>query len=113
MEVEPCFEVVVKLKLEKEIIFPGYVLEEDLPAVYSMSDLFVFPSLYEGFGIPSLEAMACEVPVMTSNRGALSEITGRKCLQVNPFQIDEIAHGMFKIITDHSLKQQLISEGKE
>ena len=109
----PVLDTVVKLKLEKEIIFPGYVPEEDLPAVYSMSDLFVFPSLYEGFGIPPLEAMACEIPVLTSNRGALPEITGGKCLQVDPFQIDEIAQGMFKIITDHSLKQQLISGGKE
>jgi len=62
------FKTITELKIEKEVILCGYVPEGDLPVIYSMADLFVFPSLYEGFGIPPLEAMACEVPVLVSDK---------------------------------------------
>lgn len=106
-------DTIDRLKINREVIFPGYIPASDLPVIYSKADLFAFPSLYEGFGIPPLEAMACEVAVLTSNKGAVPEITGGRCLQVDPYQVNEIAHGMHKIITDQSLKQKLISDGKE
>lgn len=107
------FKTISELKIAKEIVFCGYVPEGDLPVIYSMADLFVFPSLYEGFGFPPLEAMACGVPVLASTKGALPEITGGNCLLVDPYQVDEIANGMHKILTDHSLKQKLISDGNK
>lgn len=110
---KPIFENISKLKIDNELIFTGYIPEEDLPTVYSMADLFVFPSLYEGFGIPPLEAMACEVPVMVSNSGSLPEITGGKCLQVDPFNIEEIASGIHKSLTDTGLRDKSILEGKK
>jgi glycosyltransferase involved in cell wall biosynthesis len=106
------FETIADLKMESEIIFTGYVPEEDLPAIYSMSDLFVFPSLYEGFGIPPLEAMACEVPVITSNKGALPEITGGNCVLVDPYNIKEITNAMQHLLIDKYLRNKNIEDGK-
>ena len=107
------FKTIYKLKIGNEIIFTGYVPEEDLPAIYSMADLFVFPSLYEGFGIPPLEAMACETPVLVSNKGALPETTGGKCLQVNPYDINDIAKGINTLLTDEALRTKTIENCKK
>ena len=107
------FSTITRLKIANEIIITGYIPEDDLPSVYSMSDLFAFPSLYEGFGIPPLEAMACEVPVLVSNQGALPEITGGKCLQVNPFDIHEIAQGMHRLLSDGHLRKKTVLAGIE
>ena len=107
------FNTILKLKLENDIIFTNYVPINDLPALFSMADLFVFPSLYEGFGIPPLEAMACEVPVLVSNKGALPEITGDNCLQVDPYNIQEIALGMQNLLTNHELRENSIQKGKK
>jgi glycosyltransferase involved in cell wall biosynthesis len=108
---EATLQLIDKLKISEEIILTGYVVEKDLPAIYSMADMFVFPSIYEGFGIPPLEAMACGTPVIVSNTGALPETTGGSCLQVNPFSVDEIAHGIQQLITDNSLRQRVIQQG--
>ena len=107
------FRTIEELEISDKVIFTGYVPEEDLPVIYSMSDLFVFPSLYEGFGIPPLEAMACEVPVLVSNKGALPEVTGGKCLQIDPYNVGEIAEGMYKLLTDIELRDRSIQQGKE
>ncbi len=107
------FMAIKKLELSNEIIFTNYVPEKDLPAIYSMSDLFVFPSLYEGFGIPPLEAMACEIPVLVSNRGALPETTGGNCLLVDPYDIFDIAHGMNCLLSNEKQRNQLIEKGKK
>jgi glycosyltransferase involved in cell wall biosynthesis len=109
---KPVFKTVAELSLNNEIIFTGYVPEEDLPAIYSMADLFVFPSLYEGFGIPPLEAMSCEIPVIVSNKGALPEITGGNCIQVNPYDINNIAESMHTLITDEDLRSRYVEQGK-
>jgi glycosyltransferase involved in cell wall biosynthesis len=81
------FSVIASLKLHDDVILTGYIPERDLPAVYAQAALFVFPSLDEGFGIPPLEAMAAGIPVITSNRGALPEVTGGHCTMVNPLDI--------------------------
>ncbi|NOU19614.1 MAG: glycosyltransferase family 4 protein [Bacteroidales bacterium] len=107
------FDIVKKSRLENEVLFPGYVPKEELPCFYSLADLFAFPSLYEGFGFPPLEAMACGLPALVSDRGALPEITGGKCLQVDPYDVNQLAEGMYQLITNTGLKQKLISEGRE
>ena len=89
----------------------GYVNECDLPSIYTLASIFVFPSLYEGFGYPVLEAMACGTPVICSNRGALPETTGENCLLVNPTKKEEWIAAMFKLTTDEYLRQDLIRKG--
>ena len=78
-----------------------------------MAEIFVFPSLYEGFGFPPLESMACEVPVLISDKGALPEITGGRCLQIDPYNVDEIAKGMYRLLTDTKLRERSIQQGIE
>lgn len=107
------FRTVHSLKLHNKVVFTGYFPEHDLPALYSMADLFVFPSIYEGFGIPPLEAMACEVPVLVSNKGSLPEITGGKCVQVNPYDVEDIAKNMYRLLIDDELRKKSVKEGRQ
>jgi len=72
---------------------------------------FVFPSLEEGFGLPALEAMACGTPVVTSNLSSLPEVVGDAALLVNPFDVQEIANGIKRLLTDEQLKEALITKG--
>jgi len=110
---QSVFDTVAGLKMNNEVIFTGYVPLEDLPVIYSMADLFAFPSLYEGFGIPPMEAMACEVPVLVSDQGALPEITGGACLQVDPFDMNGIALGMHQLLTDDHMRNKSVMDGRE
>jgi glycosyltransferase involved in cell wall biosynthesis len=107
------YDKISRFKLDDEILFTGYAPQQDLPSIYSLADLFVFPSLYEGFGIPPLEAMACETPVLISNQGALPEITGDNCLQVNPFDINDIAKGINTLLTNENAKKKMIENCKK
>jgi len=104
-------KLISQLNLDNQISFLGYVPKKDLPAIYSMADVFVFPSIYEGFGIPPLEAMACETPVIVSSQGASPEVCGDACLKVDPYKIDDIANGMELIITNKTLSKDLILKG--
>jgi glycosyltransferase involved in cell wall biosynthesis len=110
---QSVFDTVAGLKINSEVIFTGYVPLEDLPVIHSMAGLFVFPSLYEGFGIPPLEAMACGAPVLVSDKGALPEITGGTCLQVDPFDMNRIAQGMHQLLTDTHLRNKSVRSGRE
>jgi glycosyltransferase involved in cell wall biosynthesis len=107
------YNTIEKLRISDEIKFTGYVEEGDLPAIYSLADAFVFPSMYEGFGIPPLEAMACETPVLVSKQGALIETTGGRCLQVDAYNIDDIAKGINTLLTDENLRKRTIEDGKK
>jgi len=89
-----------------------YVHESDKTTIYTLSSLFVFPSLYEGFGLPVLEAMSKGVPVITSNRSSLPEVTGRAAYLVNPMNITEISLGMAHILSHHTIRKSLIEKGK-
>jgi len=95
-----------------KVIFTGYVADEDLPALYAGASAFAYPSLYEGFGLPIVEALACGAPVLTSNCGAMREVAGDVCELVDPFSIDDIARGLEKVLGDQPGKQELKMKGK-
>ena len=97
----------------KRILFPGYIEQSALPALYTLADLFVFPSLYEGFGIPPLESMACSTPVIVSNKGALPETTGGCASIVDPFSVDSITSTMLELLQNQTLRNQFIEKGKQ
>ncbi len=100
-------------QVRRNVRFFGFVPEHTLMALYQIADVFVFPSLYEGFGLPPLEAMANGTPVVTSNISALPEVVGDAALTVDPYNVDEIAHAIQKILADGELRDRLISKGLE
>lgn len=91
--------------------FIGYVPDEDMPALYSAAELFVFPTLYEGFGIPVIEAQRCGTPVLTSNVSALPEVGGDGAAYVDPYDVKDIAQGMKELLQNEERKQNLIELG--
>lgn len=99
--------------LEKEIVFTGYVDDEDLPVLYSAADIFAFPSIYEGFGLPVLEAMSCGCPVVASNTSSIPEVTGDAAVLVTPFDSNDIAKGLLQVINNMDFKNELIKKGLE
>ena len=100
-----------KHKLDKHVRFLGFQPMETLAAFYRLARAFVFPSLYEGFGLPPLEAMACGSPVVTSNVSSLPEVAGGAALLVDPLDANAIASGMVQAVTDETLRADLISRG--
>jgi glycosyltransferase involved in cell wall biosynthesis len=102
---------VAELELSDEVLFPGYVSDEDLPALYSLADLFAFPSLYEGFGLPALEAMACGTPVVASNVSSLPEVVGDAALTVDPLDVSALAEAMSRSLNDAGLRQEMVGRG--
>ncbi len=93
---------VAELGLQAAVRYLGYVPTTDLPALYSLATVFVFPSLYEGFGLPPLEAMACGTPVLSSNRSSMAEICGQAAVLVNPESEQEIADGIHDLLIDET-----------
>ena len=85
-----------QLNLKEDVIFTGYVPEEEVPLLMNGAKAFVFPSLYEGFGMPPLEAMACGTPVIVSNTSSLPEVVGNAGMLVDPENVEEIAEAMRK-----------------
>ncbi len=105
------YKRVQRLGLMERVIFPGYVADEAKPGLLSGALAYVFPSLYEGFGLPVLEAMACGTPVLTSNSSSLPEVAGTAALLVDPHHTDEIAAGLAKLISNANLRRQLVEQG--
>jgi len=95
------------------VILTGYVTQPDLPALYRQAMMLVYPSLYEGFGLPVLEAMACGTPVITSNTTSLAEVAGEAALQVDPTNAEQIAEAMAQLLDDASLRKRLQQAGRE
>lgn len=95
------------------ILFPGYVDDEDMPALYCLAQALVFPSLYEGFGLPPLEAMACETPVVTANTTSLPEVTGDAAVLVDPRDPAQIAGALDMLLSSESLRDELKAKGRE
>jgi glycosyltransferase involved in cell wall biosynthesis len=107
------FEQVEKLGLKNRIQFTGYISQEDLPWVYNLSALFVYPTHYEGFGLPALEAMACGVPVITTNISSMPEIVGDAGMLVEPNQDQNLIDAMVKVLTDPELRVILSVKGQQ
>jgi len=108
---EDVFTTIRGLGLEAQIRFLGYIDEEDRAPLMREAALFVLPSLYEGFGMPVLEAMACGAPVVTSSRGALAEVGGDAVVDVDPLLPEDIAKGMLSVLTDAALERRLAEAG--
>ncbi|MCQ9205354.1 MAG: glycosyltransferase family 4 protein [Omnitrophica bacterium] len=99
------------LGLERDIIVTGYVSDEDLVYIYNGADLLVHPSLYEGFGFPPLEAMACGVPVVASDVSSIPEVVGDAAILIDPYNTEDLAQVIIKVIDDSSLRQELTKKG--
>jgi len=97
--------------LKDQVHFPGFIRDSDLAAVYSAATVFVFPSLYEGFGLPPLEAMACGTPCVVSNSSSLPEVTGRAAMLFNPTSPDQFVEAVSRVLTDRLLYESLREEG--
>jgi len=95
----------------KKIIFTGYVDSEDLPKIYSNAKVFIYPSLYEGFGIPVLEAMNCRVPVITSHVSSLPEVAGDAAIYVDPYSINDMKDAMAALLKSKKLRDEFIKKG--
>ena len=101
-----------ELGISDEVVLTGFVTDDDLVALYNAAELLIYPSLYEGFGLPVLEAMKCGTPVITSPSGSIPEISGDAAVMVNPLDVDEIAAAMKRVTTDKVLHRHLVAKGK-
>lgn len=110
---DEIFSKVKQLNLENNIIFTGFVDDSELPLLLNAATLLVFPSLYEGFGIPPLEAMACGVPVIASNTSSIPEVVGSAALLFDPYIVEEIFTSLHRTLTDKQLRNELIQKGFE
>ena len=108
---EKIFSRVKEQGIEAYVIFTGYLADEDVPLLMKGAIAFVFPSLYEGFGMPVLEAMACGTPVITSNTASLPEVVGQAGLLVDPYNVTEIAEAMERVIKDDIMRNTMRSRG--
>lgn len=109
---EKLLEEVDRQKLRGRVRFIGFVDDDDLPPLYNTASLFVFPSLYEGFGLPLLEAMACGTPVISSNTSSLPEVAGDAAVQISPHDEAAWTDAMLHVIDDTVLRERLVSAGR-
>ena len=110
---DEIFARVEALNLSDEVHFVGYVAAEDLPGWYNAALIFVYPSLYEGFGLPPLEAMACGAPVIAADTSSLPEVVGEAGLLVDPLDVEALAAAMNRLLTDRTLRDALRAAGPE
>lgn len=106
-------KIIAELDLQKEVIFPGYVADADKAAVYKLARVCCFPALYEGFGIPVLEAMSQGVPVAASNIDGLREATGSAALLFNPRDLDDLSKKLYTCFVDENIRKNLIREAAQ
>ncbi|ATW27003.1 glycosyltransferase family 4 protein [Candidatus Formimonas warabiya] len=104
-------ELVESLNLGGWVLFPGFIPMQDLPFFYNASDLFVYPSFYEGFGLPPIEALACGTPTIVSNVSSLPEVVGDAALLINPHDLLSLATTMHRVLTEPDLEQDLRKRG--
>jgi len=107
------FEEARRAGLSEQITFTGYVPQEDLRHLYAGAGAFVFPSLFEGFGLPVLEAMACGAPVITSRTSSLPEVAGDAALYIDPYRVEELAGALRRLTHDDALRARLSAAGLE
>ncbi len=108
---ESFFQHLTALGLQECVIFPGYVAEADLPAFYQLAEVFVYPSLYEGFGLPPLEAMACGAAVVSSRSSSLPEVVGEAGLLVEPTDTAALSRAIQRVLSDPALRLALSHQG--
>jgi glycosyltransferase involved in cell wall biosynthesis len=109
---EGIYEQVAREGLSECVLFPGFVADIDLPALYTLADVLAFPSLYEGFGLPPLEAMACGTPVVTSDNSSLPEAVGSAALLVNAEDTDGLTEALARVLGDADLRGRLTELGR-
>ncbi|MEK7215932.1 MAG: glycosyltransferase family 1 protein, partial [Chloroflexota bacterium] len=110
---QPIFDAVDELGLSNQVRFLGYIPDSDLPALLTGATCFLFPSFYEGFGLPPLEAMACGTPVIAGNTSSLPEVLGEAALFIDPRDISSIADAMFQVLMRRELRDDLRLQGLE
>ena len=110
-ELEKILSDIGDKELINRIILTGYVVNTDLPAIYNMCKVFLYPSLRESFGIPMLEAMRCKVPVITSNTSSMPEVSGNAAYIVDPYKPEEITLGIIELLSNKQLREELIEKG--
>jgi glycosyltransferase involved in cell wall biosynthesis len=108
---DELFAKVEALGLGEAVIFPGYVMSDELPLWYNGAAVLAYPSVYEGFGLPVLEAQACGTPVLTSNVSSLPEAAGDAALMVDPYDVEALAAGLNRLLADESLRHDLRERG--
>jgi glycosyltransferase involved in cell wall biosynthesis len=108
----PIFDTVRQLDLADSVHFLGFVPEDELPLWYNAARLFAYPSLYEGFGLPVLEAMACGTPVITSTAASLPEVGGKAAVLVPPQDTDRMAQEMERVLDDPQLRMEMRAAGR-
>ena len=109
---DPLYKRIEDLGLKGRVQFLGFVPDEDLPALYSAARVFAFPSIYEGFGLPPLEAMACGTPVVAANTSSIPEVVGGAGLLVDPHDVEALTDALSRAIEDESLRNQLTNQGQ-
>ncbi|QHT69892.1 glycosyltransferase family 4 protein [Rhodocytophaga rosea] len=109
----PIFNELEANPAKDKIIYKGFVTENELIALYQHALFTLYPSMYEGFGIPILESMRLSCPVLTSNIGSMAEVSGQAALHVNPFDVEDITAGMIQLLENPTLRQQLVESGHE
>ncbi len=107
------FSTIERLFLQEEVIWTGYVAEQDMPALMGGAEVFAFPSLYEGFGMPIIEAMACGVPVACSNTSSIPEVAGEAGLMFDPYSVESITSTLYRVLTDQELRMEFRQRGLE
>lgn len=108
---DPIFATLDQFGLRDSVIFTGFADDSDLPALYTLAHVVALPSLYEGFGLPVLEAMACGTPVVTSNVSSLPEVAGDAALLVDPTDVDALTNALHRLVTEDGLRSTLRDRG--
>lgn len=101
----------IDLKIENKVIFTGFIPLRDMPIMYTAAKLFAYPSFYEGFGLPPIEAMACGTPVIASNLTSIPEIVEDAALLMDPYDVDELCSAMLLVLIDRKVRKELIIQG--
>lgn len=105
------YELIKKLGLQSRLVKLGYVETEDMPVLYNLANVYIYPSVYEGFGLPVLEAMQCGCPVIASNTTSIPEVAGDAAMLIEPLDVKAWADSIYQVITDKKLRDEMVKKG--